>query len=113
MLGALSDILAAIRAIAAMLLKWATPLTFLLPWFAPIGALFAMLGTLAAVADTMTNQINALAASLQGLPSHSYVAMANTMFPVSETIAILGALITLRIGCVGFRMVKSWIPTLN
>lgn len=96
-----------------MFLKLFNPVAFLLPWCAPLAGLFAMAGVLGTMADNLSASINSLAAAMRGMPGSGLVAMANTMFPVSEAIGIFSLLLTLRISCVVFRMVKSWIPTVN
>lgn len=41
------------------------------------------------------------------------IAFMNYMFPVTEALIMLGALSALYVLAVGFRIVKSWIPTVN
>ena len=39
------------------------------------------------------------------------LAEANGVMPISEGIAVLVALLALRVACSAFRIIKSWIPT--
>ncbi len=66
----------------------------------------------------ITGRIQAFRATVQSIEVSSgsllnYGTMFNQVFPLSEVLAMLGVLMTVRVAAMGIRIVKSWIPTLS
>lgn len=89
---------------------------FLVPLFpaaAPFAILLALLGAIDANYTTLVSGINGLAAHVAGMPAAGWLGQANRIIPITEILAMLLALLTLRIAATVVRFIKSWIPTVN
>lgn len=84
-----------------------------LPFMAPFAVLLGLFDWLNTNYSTITTAIDALASSVQGTPSTTYLAQANRILPLSEALGMLAVLFALRVAAFIFRFVKSWIPTVN
>lgn len=86
-------------------------------WWAVVVAVAGwIMHALVAIKDSIIESLAAIAAMV--LPSMetgigefaAWAAMANTVFPLAETMVMLVSLLLLMLGCTIYKLVKSWIP---
>ncbi len=84
----------------------------------PIGFIVGLVGAFYTQKDALFAAVHAQLQYMTGLiPSYSldyvWVGQINRVFPLTETLLLIQGLVSLRIAAAGFRVVKSWIPTVN
>ena len=84
---------------------------WLTKWFHDLIQLFLHAGDY--VTNEVINAVTTSIPSLSAVTASSYVAKINVFFPLSETMAFLTIYLGFYLVAMGYRAIKSWVPTLS
>jgi len=106
----MTDILKTIHAIALKIMSF---FSVIFPWMAPLTILASLVTAFDSNYTTLLNSINGLTAMVHGWPAATWIGQANRIMPIGEILAMMSALLGLKIATMTIRFIKSFIPTIN
>lgn len=104
--------IALLRLLIVGITLYARPFALFLGVVAAFYALFKSIPTVSAFADTAHTKLISLLVTDTSVGWGQYYSMANTFFPLNETMAMAGILFQWALACYAVRIIKSLIPTI-